>query len=515
MAPSIVLGVASDVVRPGECLIRMPRRITLAIDLGHHVLRAAQVRPGRTCRVVSTLFERMPDDLDRDDAVAVGRCLAAAMARAGMSFGPAVFALDRSITSLKRIELPTVDPDELPDMVGIAVERDLPIDAEEAVIDFTVLERREESTLVEAVAVPQREIDRIRGVAEAAGLSVARVAPRCHGGLRLADPETPTLLVDVTGEGLEIVLAADGGIAWSRGVEIAGPDGGPPTAGQLVPETRRSWISYRLSSEEFQSPRLLVLGGERVEEAVEAVAEATGLEASRFIGDLRVQPETDMRGAWPLVGLLLPCPAGSMVDLSSPRRPPDLQARWRQRILAVAGLGIVAMFAGWTMGARDLEKIEAQEIDYRERALNANQEYLRFKRDGLRADHLEAWTSIRPDWLEQLQVIAGPTITRGDAVLGDFVGTLQDVGIEYDRDGGFDAAGTVRLVVEGEGGTRETVAGLRDELVGDDRFVLRNTGSDARGGRRLPYPFGFDLRTRTLDPGPEDAVDPTSGEEEE
>ena len=56
-------------------------------------------------------------------------------------------------------------------------------------------------------------------------------------------------------------------------------------------------------------------------------------------------------------------------------------------------------------------------------------------------------------------------------------------------------------MVEGEGGSREAVARLRDELVGDDRFVLRNTGSDGQGGRRMPYPCGFDLRSRTLDPG--------------
>ena len=479
----------------------MPRRITLAIDLGHHVLRAAQVRPGRPCRVVSTLFERMPEELDRSDAGAVGRTLAGAMSRAGMTAGPAVFALDRSITSFKRISLPTTDPDELPDMVRLAVERDLPIDAEEAVIDFTVLGRQDDATVVEAVAVPRREIDRIREVADAAGLTVVRIAPRCHGSLRLADSSTPTLLVDVTGEGLEFVLASEGAIAWSRGVEIEGPDREPPTAEQLVPETRRSWISYRLSSDEFDAPRLLVLGGERVEEVLEAVAAATGLEASRFMGDRRVKPEIDMRGAWPLVGLLLPGNSNTAIDLSAPRRTPDLAARWRQRILAVAGLAIVAALAGWTIGRRDLDGLQAQAMDYREKALGANQEHLRFKRDTFRAEHLEEWISVRPDWLEQLRLVAGPAIEGGAAVLDEFAGSIQSLDVDYEKNSGFKTSSSVRLVVEGEGGSREVVARLRDELVGDDRFVLRNTGSDGQGGRRMPYPFGFDLRSRTLDPG--------------
>ncbi|MBC02885.1 MAG: hypothetical protein CMJ34_06240 [Phycisphaerae bacterium] len=485
----------------------MSRRIALAIDLGHNLLRAAQVKPGRPDRVISTLFERLPDSVDMDDTEAVGRALAKAMTRAGMSSGPAVFALDRSITSFKRIDLPTTDQDELPDMVRLAVERDLPIDSGEAVIDFTVVDRRDDSTLVEAVAAPLREIERIRDVASAAGLSVARVAPRCHGALRFADPDHPTLLVDITGEGLELVLAADGAIPWSRGVEIKGPDGGPPPAEQLVPETRRSWISYRLSSEEFESPSMVVLGGDRAAEALDAVAEATGLDASRFKGDRRVQGDADMRGVWPLVGLLLPAPKGTVVDLASPRQAPDIAARWRQRVLVIAGLAVISAFAGWTIGNRDHDALQAKADDLLEKARAARLEHLRFKRDGLRAEHLEQWTSIRPDWLEQLHFVAEPTFDRPASVLDDFAGSLAGGEVDWDSNRGFSVEASIRVSVEGEGGSREVVASVRDDLVGDDRFVLRNTVADARGGSRLPFPFGFDLRTAVLDPGPELAPD--------
>lgn len=483
----------------------MARRITLAIDIGHHVIRAAQVRPGRPgrpARVVATIFERMPPELSEDDHGGVGRRLAAAMDLAGMTRGVAVFALDRSITSFKRIELPTSNPDELPDMVRIAVERDLPIDADEAVIDFTVVGRGDDTTIVESVTVPRREIDRIREIAAAAGLQVGRIAPRCHGAGRLADPAEPTLLVDVTGEGLELVLAVDGTIPWSRGVEIEGPDGGPPTAEQLVPETRRSWISYRLSNDEVESPTLLVLGGEQAENAVGAVAEATGLEGRRFVGDRRVVPDADMRGVWPLVGLLLPAPASSVVDLAAPRQPPDIAARWRQRGLALAGLAIVAAGAGWTIGHRSLESVRDIAADLQGKASAANEEHLRFKRDDLRVGHLEAWTSVRPDWLEQLLVVAAPGVRRGGAVLDEFGGVLEGGDVEYDERGkAFTVASSIRLAVEGEAATQNIAASVRDDLVGDDRYVLRNTGSESRGGRRLPYPFAFALQTTTLDPG--------------
>lgn len=494
----------------------MARRITLAIDIGHRLIRAAQVRPGRPgrpARVVATIFERLPEDLAEDDAEGVGRCLARAMDTAGMSRGSAVFALDRSITSFKRLTLPTQNPDELPDMVRIAVERDLPIDADEAVIDFTVVGREDASTVVESVTVPSREVDRIREIAAAAGLTVGRVAPRCHGALRLADATDPTLVVDVTGEGLELVLAVDGTIPWSRGVEIEGPDGGPPTADQLIPETRRSWISYRLSSDEAESPRLLVLGGEQIENSIGAVAEATGLEASRFMGDRRVVPDADMRGVWPLVGLLLSAPLSAVVDLASPRQPPDIAARWRQRGLALAGLAIVAAGIGWTVGSRELNTIRELADDLQGKASSANKEHLRFKRDDLRVDHLEAWVDVRPDWLEQLMVVSEPGMRRGGAVLDEFGGVLQGGEVDYDDRGKtFSASATVRLAVEGEAATQVVAASVRDDLVGDDRYVLRNTGSESRGGRRLPFPFAFSMRSDALDPGDETtAVESSTG----
>ena len=67
----------------------------------------------------------------------------------------------------------------------------------------------------------------------------------------------------------------------------------------------------------------------------------------------------------------------------------------------------------------------------------------------------------------------------------------------------------VRIAVEGESESRDVAANVRDVLVADDRYVLRTTGADAEGGRRLAYPFGFIMRTTVLDPGagsgPEDA----------
>ncbi len=480
----------------------MARKIQLAVDIGRRAVRVAKIRSGRRTTLAATLFETIPSQVDAEDPVAVGSMLADSMARAGIDPGPAVFALDRSITSLKRLTLPTDDPDELPDMVRLAVERELPIDAEDAVIDFSIIDRGADGFVVETVAVPRREIERIERIADAAGMRVARVAPRCHGAMRLADSTEPTLVLDVTGEGFELGLVDHGRLRWSRGVSIEGADPGGPTAEELVPEIRRSWLSYRVSAGEIETPMLLILGGEQIADVVGGISEATGLTAQRFIGDRRVQADVDMRGVWPLVGLLLPVSADRQVDLTAPRQAPDRAARVRQRVLASLGLAIVAAGIGWTVGTRDLASLETQSADLLGKAKVAKEEHLRHKRDTLRAGHLEAWAGVRPDWIEHLMVVAGPGLAAGGTVLDEFGGTLDATDADFDRgDDTFSIQSGVRIAVEGESESRDVAANVRDVLVADDRYVLRTTGADAEGGRRLAYPFGFIMRTTVLDPG--------------
>ena len=91
---------------------------------------------------------------------------------------------------------------------------------------------------------------------------------------------------------------------------------------------------------------------------------------------------------------------------------------------------------------------------------------------------------------------------RGGAVLDEFGGVLEGGDVEYDdRKKAFTTASAIRLAIEGEAASFDRAAGVRDDLVRDDRYVLRNTGGESRGGRRLPHPFAFSLRSATLDPG--------------
>ena len=105
---------------------------TLAIDLGRRQLRAVSIaRTNGNMAVSAVIRGTVPEQIDVDDAEALGHWLRVELDRAGISTRSAVFAISRDHVVLKQVTLPTTDPDELPGMVRYSIEQDLPIDAEE------------------------------------------------------------------------------------------------------------------------------------------------------------------------------------------------------------------------------------------------------------------------------------------------------------------------------------------------------------------------------------------------
>ena len=108
----------------------------IAIDIGRHRLRAVLASQQRnTIRIQRVLVENVPDELDSDDAESLGRWVGDCLKTARFPRENAVFALAREHVGLKRMMLPSTDDAELPQMTRLALQRELPFNAENAVID--------------------------------------------------------------------------------------------------------------------------------------------------------------------------------------------------------------------------------------------------------------------------------------------------------------------------------------------------------------------------------------------
>ena len=84
-------------------------------------------------------------------------------------------------------------------------------------------------------------------------------------------------------------------------------------------------------------------------------------------------------------------------------------------------------------------------------------------------------------------------------MLDELSAQLDDAEISY-ADGKMASKPVLKFILDGEAKDRATADALRDSLVKEKNYTLTSSGADARGGRRLPYPFAYTVRTSDLEP---------------
>ncbi len=461
-----------------------------AIDLGHRHLRAveASVERGRVV-VLRTVDVALPETLDAQDHAARGAFVAQSLRSAGIAAERAVWTLFRERAAFKRLVLPTAEAHELPGMVRLAMQRETSL-APEAIIDFIPAPEGG----FWAVAVAPAEVAAIRATAAAAGIAVERITPRTFGTAMLletlplrdgADPQACTAALDLSGDGVELVVAARNGLHATRGIALASA---APAAS--VPEARRSWTGFRLQQPQLQPVAIVAVGAEPT---AALVAEALRGDASIDVSVLESHPDITAAASgalgtcWPLAGLLLePARRKDRIDLANPRRAPDLAARRRMRAyLVVAVLGI-AYAVGWTIGKADRGAIEGRRVDLVTKAEKAMGEHQRFRRDEMRVRHLDAWTASQPAWLDSMLYLSGFAPDPARVVLDSWSGQALEGEVTAAKDGSMRFSPAVRIAMDAETSDRATADALREALVAKREFVVRSTSTEGKVGHRLP-----------------------------
>lgn len=520
----------------------------IAIDLpgtgaGPRRLRALAAGKGRrrgSIKVQRVLSEEVPSDVDPADAELIGKWIGGRLRAAGFPRGKAIFALRREHVVVKRLTFPTIESAELPDMTHLAMHRDLPIQSDEAVIDFVPVENGGTNTTILAVAVARSLVDYVQAVAKAAGLGVERITLRTMGAAALAagaraleiesagserdsqSSETAAsegdsvLAIDIAGESIEFCAVAGGAIHFSRAAEVPPPQDQLAIADAVVTETRRTWISCQTTI----SPRSCVVMGERrvSEYAAEPVGQMLNVPVHVLEAHPLVEGTTEEIGSlWPLAGLLLESNArGEMIDLAHPRKAPDLGARARQRRLLAAGVIIIAALGLWTFARLQLKSLDEQAFSLAAAVKEQAPANARYARDQYKLEHLKRWESTNVDWLQHasyLTTIAANSGGPNRLVLDSLTGDLKSEGVKYDsKVRKWSADQQVTIVVDGEARDRETADSFRAALVQSAIYATATPGADARGGKRMPFGFTYRLRTKESAPAQENPQTASSGE---
>lgn len=485
---------------------------------GARVLAARVSADGGVVRVHEWASMRMPDELDRGDADAVGRWLAGSMEEYGIGRAPVVFGLGRSEVVLKRLSLPRGSDLTTADVVGMVrlqMVRQVTFEVEGAAIDYLPLragdgeEEEVRPLTVLAGALPGERLAWIRGVVKSAGLRLGRVTLLASGAASVLEGVSarhsgPVLGVSVSWEGVEFVVVENGELVFARSADLSLGEGEEGEFARRVGvEAKRTWMSFRVAREGAEVEACYVLAsnglGSKVAGACGAALEMPSQTISSPAEAAGAIAEGDRLSFQPLLGL-----AGWREDLdfAHPRRAPDVSAKRRQ--VALAGvLGAIAVVGGGIVWARlDLAALEDEVSSAAAQETNLREQYYAHEREHARLRHIEEWKAGAVDWFAHLNRLSERMPDTRLALLDEIRANSNETRVEFrPRDGRYDggtwrASPRASLTLVGSVKSREVANELRGRLLAEKGYSVTSTGPDTETR------FVFGVTTSRVSPEP-------------
>jgi type IV pilus assembly protein PilM len=290
---------------------RIPRRrrTVTGIDLGSHAVKVISLDRGKGGRPkLVYAAKEIVEPGDREDLPGrQAEALKRALGRRRGRLGWVVLAFPRAMTSARIITLPTIQPEEVKEMVQFDAERHVPFQPEEAEISHQILAQHENYTSdVLLVSARRGHLERFLNILDEAGVEADYVSVTAVGNcwpFMLQDTDGKTVAVlDVGHSNTDLTIFRNRKIHYSRSLttgtrkleEYLENEGrAPDTAGDattwdfgrdgqfdetaeekwladLVPELRRTLQAFRHEPQGSEVDRIVVCGG---------LAHADGLEA--------------------------------------------------------------------------------------------------------------------------------------------------------------------------------------------------------------------------------------------
>jgi len=406
---------------------KVGRVLALDFDGRHLRMVLADVSGGRT-RIDRLVTVDMPEDLDADDAGAVGAFLGRALRQMHLSGVPILMNVPRAKSVFKPLALPPVEDDgELASMVRFQAQKELTFRPEEAVIDFALEahygvepspEEEPAGQHVLAAAVQRPVVEYYQQVAEAAGVRLLRLGLRPYANMRCVEAyagseEGRLAIVHLTAGEAEVDVIERGGLTFSRSADIVlPPQPQDETArraavADIVQETARSVQSYLAVERERRIERVLVAGGTGVEaEAAEALARRLAVPCEVFDPSSRLRlagPPADASAFISALGLAVGQgdAADPPFDFLNPKRPPVRRDATRTIVLTTAAAVVLVVVSAFAGAAIHLYRASSQVAACERELDDVRKGNKKVRALAERVNAIEAWLTEKRDWLDQ------------------------------------------------------------------------------------------------------------------
>jgi len=262
----------------------------VTLEITNDWLKILQFEPSRRGKSLSKVrFRPVPDD----DA-GLAQCIAATLKDGKFAKIPVTACLPRQAVTVRMLELPSTDLEEIADMVDLQVGKLTPYSKEEIIFDYMVFGAARNGYTKVLVAIVQRSTLRQRFyVLEEAGVSVQRMTVSSEGLLNWYALSSVArvsggvvILLDVDSLHTDCTIIADGALVSTRCISIGGDhlqSGDSAAREKLAGEIKRVIVSCSDDLPEVRTGKVVVTGaGPRMRGLCDYIEGQLGLAVDSF-----------------------------------------------------------------------------------------------------------------------------------------------------------------------------------------------------------------------------------------
>jgi Tfp pilus assembly PilM family ATPase len=426
----------------------------------------------------------------------------------GVRSGNAIVCVGRSNVELRSLTLPTVDKNELPDMVRFAAQRQFANAGESWPVDYVVIPSNHENmTDCLAATINPAIVDRIGKIVESLGLSLSQVVLRPLASATMAIVKQPALastnvlLMELFRDEADMAIIERGHVVFMRNVRFSQPLEGAVNHQALQAEIKRTLISAASQRTDLAIDEIRIWGSQQqhtdtcksLSEALKVnVATLDPLELLDASKTVRAEAGNNSGKFASVVGALLaPQVSARLIDFSNPKKREEKKRPLRT--YALAGTVAAVLLGGGYLWYRSSHSALDGEIQAMEADIARNAESIKISSKKLKDwEKVETFLEGDYNWLDELAFLSQKAAPADKVVFGATSFTI-------DQRSNASSIST-KFVTR----RQEDVPDIQDAYR-DDKHSVRGTGISRSQDKTGEFPSAADLNIKL---SPQTITDP-------
>lgn len=246
----------------------MPREITTVVEFTDTHLKVCQSKDAPQGKIISQiLFENLSAASD----AALSGALSALIARLRFPLGKVICVLPRSQATMRLLRLPSQDPVEIDNMLGLQIAKHTPYSKEDVVVDYLLAGRDDEGNSLVALVIAHKDVvSRYVNLFKAAKLNLNQLTLSSQGicdlylyyqgKLKMPLKKETVLILEIDKASTEVCFYYENNLLYSRPLQIGSPEIIDDRMGSLVEELRLTISSFNKETP-GSAPKRAVLAG--------------------------------------------------------------------------------------------------------------------------------------------------------------------------------------------------------------------------------------------------------------